>query len=384
MRNELFAAAGVVFALAALTVGQTNAQDATLDEPENESSVVPGILLDDPQTGRIGELSAWLFYSSAYGVTGGTSGKFKFPSGEGRSILIGAELAERRQFLRLAYHQDTAFDTDAALDVTLRGSHQEARKVLPFESASVGVEGRLTWTQESKGTIAGYFGVSNDRIFNAKPSLSAIIVPDLKRSDRGYAGFSLTRSVDLGEQSATKLQYTLGGEVASISTGAAQFRGQAGVLAAGLVDDGALSWRADLRGGLVETSKGGSSIGERFILGGASLRGFAFGGFGPHDVDQSLGGNRYAVARFDLQFPHAFGDSAWVVPGVHADVGSLWGLDNTGGGLVDDTAKLRGSFGLTFTAKLPSGGISLSVSKAVKKEVNDETQLLQLSLHTKF
>ncbi len=384
MRHGILTPFGAIMTALALSGTSVIAQDMSESGVDAQDLVSPGIAIEDPQTGMIGQIQAWLFYSSEYGATGGASSKLNFPASEGRWASIGTEIAERRQSLKLAYHQDEAFGTAAAFDMTLRGSHQEPRTTLPFESSSVGLQGKLTWPQNGNAQLATYLGTAENRIYNPDASLSTLLLSDVRRNQRTYAGVEYKHAFQGNGGSLSKLQYTLGAEAAANSTGESQLRGQAGLLAGGANESGAVNWRADLRAGSIGTANGASSIGERFILGGGTMRGFAYGGFGPHDGTQALGGNSFAVARFDVQFPRAFGESAWLMPGLHADFGSLWGLDTTGAGLVDDSAKLRGSVGVTLSAKMQSGWVSLSLSNPVISEASDESQLLQLGLYTKF
>lgn len=274
-------------------------------------------------------------------------------------------------------------ENGAALDLVLRGAAQGSRAALPFQTRSVGLESRLSWQLEQGARASAYAGVARNKIFDPARDLSAVVTPDLGASNRGYVGADYSGVVAL-DGAVSGLRYSLGAEIAALEDGKSQARLRGDMQIGGLLADGAIGWRADLRGGVLGTSCGASGIGDRFILGGATLRGFEYGGFGPHDGAQALGGNRYAVARFDVQFPHAFGTDALLVPGLHADIGSLWGLDETHGVAVDDSAHLRSSVGVTLAAKMGNGALSLSASHAVDTEANDQTQPLQIRFDSKF
>ena len=66
---------------------------------------------------------------------------------------------------------------------------------------------------------------------------------------------------------------------------------------------------ATLEGGALNFASGNSSrVTDRFFLGSGLFRGFAPGGLGPREVEcgsinDALGGEYYAVARFETQFP---------------------------------------------------------------------------------
>ena len=80
-----------------------------------------------------------------------------------------------------------------------------------------------------------------------------------------------------------------------------------------------------------------SRVTDRFFLSTTQLRGFEYRGLGPRDLgaanEDALGGNYYAVARFEADFPLGIPEEYGISGGVFLDVGSLWGLDNTAGAI---------------------------------------------------
>ena len=62
-------------------------------------------------------------------------------------------------------------------------------------------------------------------------------------------------------------------------------------------------------------------------------------------VDDAVGGNYYSVLRFDASFPLGMPEEYGVYGGVFADVGSLWGLDDTDGSMGDGRRRLPPALG---------------------------------------
>ncbi|MPQ95999.1 BamA/TamA family outer membrane protein [Thioclava sp. JE_KL1] len=123
---------------------------------------------------------------------------------------------------------------------------------------------------------------------------------------------------------------------------------------------------------------------DRFQLGGVSFRGFAPRGLGPKDADYFTGGNKFAVASIELQ--HDLG-TVFDTPmrgGAFIDVGALWSLDDTQGGAIDDSFKLRSSIGLSVTFDIQGAPVSLYVAKAMDKAPGDDTQSFGLSVAARF
>lgn len=152
--------------------------------------------------------------------------------------------------------------------------------------------------------------------------------------------------------------------------------------------------RGVFEGGVL-TSLGGttSRSTDRFFANG-KIRGFESNGIGPRDpvTGDALGGNIFAVARFEAEFPLGLPEEYGISGGLFWDVGSVWSLDNTDGGLtagdgldiVDDGMNLRSAVGFSVFWTTPIGPLRLNFSKAVVKEDYDRDQAFDLTISTKF
>nr|WP_245657107.1 outer membrane protein assembly factor BamA [Meinhardsimonia xiamenensis] len=156
-----------------------------------------------------------------------------------------------------------------------------------------------------------------------------------------------------------------------------------------------VTFRAVLEGGALYSLSGDvTKATERFFLSANQLRGFDVGGVGPRDLNVSnqdaLGGNYYAVARFEVEFPlPLLPDEYGISGGAFFDVGSLWGLDNTAGGPaganpVDDSFHLRSSIGLSVFWETPIGPLRFNFSKPLVKQPYDRERFFDLTVSTEF
>ena len=134
-------------------------------------------------------------------------------------------------------------------------------------------------------------------------------------------------------------------------------------------------------------------ITDRFRMGSSVMRGFEANGIGPRDTNatnnDALGGNYFAVARFEAEFPIGVPEEYGITGGLFADVGTIWSLDNTDGGNaggepVDDDAKLRATVGVALHWKTPIGPLRFNFSKAVVKEDYDVERDFDLTISTQF
>ena len=149
--------------------------------------------------------------------------------------------------------------------------------------------------------------------------------------------------------------------------------------------------RAVFEGGAIVTAGGYTSRVTDRYFGNGKIRGFEPNGIGPRDDNatnkDALGGNMFAVARFEADFPLGLPEEYGIKGGAFLDVGSVWGLDKavgTGGFLVDDSPKLRSTIGLSVLWDTPLGPLRFNFSKALKKETYDKEQRFDLTISTKF
>lgn len=153
--------------------------------------------------------------------------------------------------------------------------------------------------------------------------------------------------------------------------------------------------RAIFEGGHLHMIKGNSRVTDRYF-GNNKIRGFEANGIGPRDLNvgnrDALGGNIYAVARFEADFPLGLPEEYGIKGGVFLDVGSVWSLDNNWGGAtgadpnqrVDDGFNLRSSIGVSVFWDTPIGPLRFNLSRALKKQPYDKTRSFDLTIQSQF
>ena len=124
------------------------------------------------------------------------------------------------------------------------------------------------------------------------------------------------------------------------------------------------------------------------------MRGFEPGGIGPREigsggVNDALGGNYFAVARFEAEFPLGLPEEYGLTGGLFYDVGSLWGLDNTstttaGNSVVQDDPAARHVIGASLFWTTAIGPLRFNFTKALQKEEHDEDRFFEFTLATDF
>jgi len=261
----------------------------------------------------------------------------------------------------------------------------------------VGENSRLTLTYKlSDSKIKGVTPqIPNTAVGAAASGSSDILVQEQARgaelsSAIGYRFTYDTRTDGLNPLGGVLLRFSqefggLGGDTRFI-------RSEVLALAERRILNEEVTLRAIFEGGHLHMIKGNSRVTDRYF-GNSKIRGFEANGIGPRDLNvgnrDALGGNIYAVARFEADFPLGLPEEYGIKGGLFFDVGSVWNLDNNlggaiGGNPVDDSFNLRSSIGVSVFWDTPIGPLRFNLSRALKKETYDKTRSFDLTIQSQF
>ncbi|WP_300518583.1 outer membrane protein assembly factor BamA [Aliiroseovarius sp.] len=161
-----------------------------------------------------------------------------------------------------------------------------------------------------------------------------------------------------------------------------------------LVLNDQITLRGTVEGGaLIGLGDTGSRIVDRFSLGTSKMRGFEPNGIGPRDLtldsggdpkDDALGGNFYAVTRLEAEFPLGLPEEYGITGGLFVDAGTLWGLDDNLGGLIDDAAHIRAVVGASVFWTTAIGPLRFNFTHALAKEDYDKETSFEFTIQTEF
>ena len=146
--------------------------------------------------------------------------------------------------------------------------------------------------------------------------------------------------------------------------------------------------RAVFEGGVINSFGGyNTRVTDRFF-GNGKIRGFEFNGLGPRDTGavnkDALGGNFFAVARLEADFPLGLPEEYGIKGGAFVDMGSVWGLDATTPGVVGADFASRAVVGVSLFWDTPIGPLRFNFTDAIKKETYDREQKFDLTISTNF
>jgi outer membrane protein insertion porin family len=381
--REVRQAAERIRALGYFVDAQVDAQPGSAGD-----QVVVNVDVEEQPTGK-------LSFGASYGAQSGVALTLGFSEtnflGRGQSLSANISNGTDNRDISLSFAEpaflgrDLKFKFGAYYKTT---DQQDAK----YNTSNIGLTTGLEFPVSENGRLELRYRISEDEITDVAVGSSAILFREealggLLTSSLGYSYTYDTRINGLNPNGGILLRFSqdfggLGGDTKFITTNAF-------ALAETKVLKEEVTVRAIFEGGMINTLTGNSRVTERFF-GNGKVRGFEGNGYGPRDLtaanQDALGGNIYATARFEADFPLGLPEEYGIKGGAFVDVGSVWSLDDTAGtsGPVDDDFHLRSSIGLSLFWETPIGPLRFNFSRALAKEDYDKEQNFDLTISTKF
>jgi outer membrane protein insertion porin family len=332
-------------------------------------------------------------------------GTYSVQDGVGLAInLSERNFLGRGQFVSFSYSGGTdnrntsvSFAEPAFLDRNMRLSFDASFSTsnndtgsFDTEIATIGMG--LEFPVSENGRLGINASLGRTKLFDTG-SASDIIIRETGERDTHSIGYTYSfdsRRSGLDPNTGVLLRF--GQEVSGVGTTNQILRTTALASAETKVFREDVTLRLDLEGGMLTPIGGATTrITDRFIPDNRTLRGFQGSGVGPRDNAatnaDALGGNYFAVARLESQFPLGLPDEYNILGGLFMDVGSVWGLQDTtgnGGAIVDDSAHLRATLGFAVYWTTGLGPLRFNFTTPLLAETYDRTTAFDLTISTQF
>jgi outer membrane protein insertion porin family len=345
-----------------------------------------------------GSLNIGGAYSTSEGLIGQIGITERNFLGRGQTLSGSFALSSEFQNIELGFFEPAVLDRDllAGFNVYWRERDFSERS---FQETNIGIEPVLGFPLSENGRLRLRYRLSSDEIRDVSSNTSQIIIDEEGRLTTSALGFtySYDRRNSAVEPTAGFI-LTFEQDFAGLGGDTRYSRSVGTARAYRSFFDENLVLSAELEGGAIISDEG-TRITNRFTAGGDSFRGFARNGLGPRDfcdapdcvtgqtdVDDALGGNYFSILRLDASFPIGLPEEYGIFGGVFADVGSLWGLDETDGsmGEVDDDFYLRSSIGVSLFIDTPFAPLRFNFAKPLRKKDYDVTETFRFTLQTRF
>ena len=331
-----------------------------------------------------GSLSFGVGYSTDGGVYGSFSISDRNFLGRGQAYSAEVSVAESAQVLAFSFTEPSLLDRDllGGFDIFYRAVDRDESS---FQQTNIGFKPRVAFPVSENGRLELSYNISNDEIRDVDAGASILIVPGSQTTSSVGLAYTLDQRNSPVDPSAG-YRLKVSAEYAGLG-GDSQYTKAEGSIKgyASLLDEDVIL-SAELEAGALWYRDGPSRITDRFFLGGDSLRGFERGGVGPRDAGDALGGNTYAVGRFEASFPLGLPEELGIFGGVFYDIGTVWDLDDTAGsdGVVDDSQIWRSAAGVSLFWSTPVGPLRFNWARALEKQDYDETEDFRITLDTRF
>ena len=223
-------------------------------------------------------------------------------------------------------------------------------------------------------------------------TVGSIVEDEITRGRLDDAGFGFTyrydtRGVGLDPSSGIAVIYNqdfggMAGDKGTFSKSTIRTIGERAIMNEDVV------LRGVLEAGLLHQTGGSSRVTDRFFLPATVLRGFEFAGMGPRQrdgtINDALGGNKYTVAKFEMDFPLGLPEEYGMSGGAFYHAGNLWDTGASGNRLLYDNGAWRHVVGATLYWTTPIGPLRFDFTRALKKETHDEERTFDMSIATRF
>lgn len=315
--------------------------------------------------------------------------------GRGQSIGLSWSTAEDSEEYTFSFAEPYLLGRDLRFDIGLGYAESES-SFASYDTETVFLRPSLTFPlgERSRLSVRAFYDdtemLSRDNETNSVTITNEIGQGGLVSQGVGYTYSFDSRIGGLNPNAGVLLEFGqdfsgVGGDNEFIKT-TARVVAQTRVLSEEVVlrasfEGGSLNWSGDTF----------SRITDRFILSNSIFRGFEPAGVGPRDqsngADDALGGNLYAVARFEAEFPLGLPEELGIRAGVFYDIGNLWDLDDvatSGGTIVGEGGSFRQVIGLSVFWDTPIGPLRFNFTNALKKEDFDQEQSFDFTLSTQF
>ncbi|MFC0280816.1 outer membrane protein assembly factor BamA [Falsigemmobacter intermedius] len=376
-------------------LGYFETANVEASEGSTPESVIVKATVEEKPTGS---LSFGASYGKADGVgltVGLSESNFL---GRGQYVAVDLNLGAKNATSSFTFSDPSVLDRD--LKFTFAGLYEQTEaNYSTWDSRTVQLASSLEFPLAENTRLATRITVGKSGIRNVAGDpatglpATGILAEEAEGGSKIYAGPGYTLSFDNrrdGLQGRTAYVFRLSQDFFGLSSDLKYLKTEIFAGSETKFFNGDLRLRAELEAGAVH-ARGGTDLRvlERFFM-GDKMRGFEPFGMGPRDVSNGrsdpLGGNYYAVARLEADFPLGLPEEYKMRGAAFFDVGSVWGLDNTtsGGVTVDDSRKLRSSVGVSLLWDTPMGPLRFNLAKALKQAEGDKEQRFDISISTKF
>lgn len=362
------------------------------DVQAREGSAPDQVIVDvDLEETTTGSLSFGGTYSTGTGFGANINYSETNFMGRGQKLNIGVSTGLDNRQYSMSFAEPAFLGRDLTLGLDLSYVETNNASNASYDTNLGRFRPSFEFPVSENGRLQLRYSVEMSEITDVGANVGALINAEAARgilyqSSLGYTYSYDTRRTGLNPNAGVLLEF---GQDFSGLTGNDQFvKSSVRAIGQTKILNEEVTLRATLEGGALNYINGSSRVTDRFSLGPNIMRGFQAGGIGPREVsgatNDALGGNMFAVARFEAEFPLGLPEEYGISGGVFYDVGSLWGLDQTNASVINQDFNARQVIGASLFWNTPIGPLRFNFTRALSKQTGDREQTFDLSVATSF
>ena len=314
--------------------------------------------------------------------------------GRGQQLSLTLSTATENQEYRLQFVEPRFLGRDVAFGLELDYNTSDST-FLSYDSEELIFQPSLTFPVGERSRLQLRYTADQSEMTERDPiENGAVVGNEIAAGEQFNSSIGYTYTYDSrlsGLNPNAGYLFEFSQDLAGLGGDSEYLRTTAKVIGQQLVFGEEVTLRATLEGGMLNWNSGSNRTIDRFLLNPNIMRGFEPAGIGPRDNSGSesnaLGGNLYAVARFEAEFPLGLPEEYGIRGGVFYDVGNLWDLDGadlSGGSIVGEDGSFRHVIGFAILWDTPIGPLRFNFTEALEKEDFDEEQSFDLTISTRF
>lgn len=367
---------------------------ANADVDAREGSSPDQVVIDvDVEEGPTGSLS----FGGNFSTDNGFSLLARFNQrnflGRGQSLSFNLQGGEDSQVFSFSFTEPRVLGRDLSfgLDASYRQTNNQNAL---YDTTTGSFSPRIGFPVSENGRLVLFYSYDFTDITDYTPEdpaapspfiTSDVAVGGVATNAVGYRYSFDTRRTGLNPTGGILFQF---GQEFGFASGNDYIETTAELTAQTLVLSEEVTLRATLEGGYLSYTSGDSRITDRYFLSSRTMRGFEPGGIGPRDAvsNDALGGNAYAVARLEAEFPLGLPEEYGLSGGVFFDYGSVWdvgGAANSSNVLYNDFTP-RAIAGVSVFWDTPIGPLRFNWTEPVDVQPGDETKRFDVTISTEF
>ncbi len=376
--------------------------DVEAREGTSTDRVIVDVDVEEAPTGSLG-FGATYSASTGFGLTANfTERNFL---GRGQTLSFNVSAASENADYGFSFVEPAFLGRNVAFNIGASYSTAESAQSTAYDTTvGTGTVG-IAFPMGEYSRLGFSYSLTGTEISNVPAASSFILQTEAARGTEfaSALGYNYSfRTLNTGLNPDAGILFRWSQDFAGVGGDAEFIRSEALLVGETKIMNGDVTLRAIFEGGALTPINGYvSRATERYYLNG-KMRGFDYFGLGPRDLSapnqDALGGNFFAVAKFEAEFPLGLPEEYGVRGGVFLDIGTVWGLNNTAGGAnsvalcaggpgtcpVDDSAQLRAAAGISIFWDTPIGPLRFNFSRALEKQPFDVERDFDLTINTTF